>query len=657
MKSAISIVARKAGIPAFLVCLVCQGIFCQPGNTPLSQAPLGTVVKEGVRVDFRLEHLDIVPNQAVFKEGDNVRFSFQISDTATNRPISGAFPAAWMKLDETDELEADPKACREKIQTFLSGGIFGKPDLDLNAYYVLALNEDPTITVVDPLFGYGGSKLLALLQLHSRGKDWVLSKDKSRIFVSCPEAREIAVIETATWKISKFIASKFPPDRMVLQPDGHYLWVAYQEGPEGTVQHSGVLVVDPISLNTVANIPTGSGAHDIIIDDDNRRVFVSNYQQGSVSVINVGTLKKTGDILTDNGPGFMAWSTASQALYVTHQEAGTISCIDVEKMAVRHSMSAAVGVSRIRFAPGGRLGFAVNPKNDYLYIIDAASNRIIQRGVMESMPDQVVFSDELAYIRHRGSGTVLMVPLAAVGVEGKQIPVVDFPGGDNPPGKTPYPPLADGITPVPGGNSMIIANPLDESIYYYKEGMAAPMGNFSNYGHRPVAALVVDRSLKETSPGHYETIARLGAPGKYCLAFYSNAPKLGHCFELAVAGDGNIELARTIARQGSLKTTPLFTERYATVGKDFMVRFALHPHDKAEPVIGLKDVQLLFLTNSGQWNKRVYLSENEKVPGVYEAAIQFPMAGIYFLYVSSVSQGLDFNNTQYILMEVLKDAK
>ncbi len=656
MKSAIYMLARKAGIPAFLVCLVCKGLFCQTDNTPLSQAPLGTVIKDGVRVDFRLEHLDAIPAPGIFKEGDNVRFSFQISDTATKRPISGAFPAAWMKLDETADIAA-PEACREKIQTFLSGGIFGKADLDLNAYYVLALNEDPTITVVDPLFGYGGSKLLALLQLHSRGKDWVLSKDKRRIFVSCPDAREIAVIETATWKISRFIATKFPPDRMVMQPDGHYLWVACQEGPEGAAYQSGVLVLDPATLNVVADIPTGSGAHDIVIDDDNRHVFVSNYQQGTVSVLDVGALKKRGDIVTANGPGFMAWSTASQALYITHQEGGTISCIDIETMSVRHSIPAGAGVSRIRFAPGGRLGFAVNPKNDYLYILDAASNRVIQRGVMESMPDQVIFSDEIAYIRHRGSGTVLMVPLAAVGTEGKQIPVVDFPGGDNPPGKTPYPPLADGITPVPGGNSMVIANPLDESIYFYKEGMAAPMGNFSNYSHRPVAVMVVDRSLKETSPGRYETIARLGAPGKYCLAFYSNAPMLGHCFEVDVKGNGNIELARTIAKQGPLKTTPIFSERSAPVGKDMVLRFALHPHDKAEPVVGLKDVQLLYLTNSGQWSKRVSLSENEKVPGVYEAAIQFPMAGVYFLYVSCVSQGLDFNNTQYILMEALKDTK
>ena len=46
-------------------------------------------------------------------------------------------------------------------------------------------------------------------------------------------------------------------------------------------------------------------------------------------------------------------------------------------------------------------------------------------------------------------------------------------------------------------------------VYYYKEGMAAPMGSFSNYGRRPRAVRVVDRSLREQSPGIYRTEARL----------------------------------------------------------------------------------------------------------------------------------------------------
>lgn len=652
MKTTFPGLIKKAGLPAFLILF--GGLW--PSDGVWGQGLPQQAVKDGIRVEFDLEHLTPGLSSRAFQEGENVRFTFRISDTATGRPVSGAYPAAWMELDESPDA-ASEKKCTEKIQTFLGGGIFGRADLDLNVYYVIALNEDPTISVVDPIFGYGGSKLLAMISLHARGKDWALSRDKSRIFISTPESREIAVVETNAWEISRFLSFDNLPDRTVLQPDGHYLWVAYQAAPGDPAGSSGVAVIDPASLEIKALIPTGAGAHDVVIDDDNRYAFVSNYDEATVTVIDIGTLEKKADIPTAEGPGFMAWSKASRILYVAHQTDGSVSCIDVNKMTVRSRAAAGAGITRIRFAPDGRLGFIVNPVNNYLYILDAATDKIIQKGVVETAPDQVVFSDQLAYIRHRGSETVLMAPLAAVGQEGKPIPVVDFPGGDNPPGATEFPPLAEGIVQAPGANAVVIANPLDESIYFYKEGMAAPMGSFSNYGHRPLAVMVLDRSLKETTPGCYQTIAKLGRPGKYSLAFFMDAPRIGHCFEVEIAGEGDFALQRIIAEQGPLKITPLFTERTASVGADVTLRFALHPHDKAAPITGLTDVQLLYLTHSGQWSKRVALSEHAKVAGVYEATIQFPYPGLYFIYVSAVSQNLSFNNPQYILMNVADSHK
>ena len=61
-----------------------------------------------------------------------------------------------------------------KAATFLSGSLFSQPALDLNVYHVLALNADPSLTVVDPRFGFGGSQLLALVPLPARGEDWAL---------------------------------------------------------------------------------------------------------------------------------------------------------------------------------------------------------------------------------------------------------------------------------------------------------------------------------------------------------------------------------------------------------------------------------------------------------------------------------------------------
>ena len=85
--------------------------------------------------------------------------------------------------------------------------------------------------------------------------------------------------------------------------------------------------------------------------------------------------------------------------------------------------------SQIPRLPGGRLAFVVHPAKNQVHILDSASNRIVQTADVEAEPDQVAFSEELAYVRHRGSEIVLMIPLKAVGEPGRPVPLVDFTGG------------------------------------------------------------------------------------------------------------------------------------------------------------------------------------------------------------------------------------
>jgi hypothetical protein len=64
----------------------------------------------------------------------------------------------------------------------------------------------------------------------------------------------------------------------------------------------------------------------------------------------------------------------------------------------------------------------------------------------------------------------------------------------------------------------------DREIYYYQEGLAAPMGSFSNYKRQPRAVMVVRRDLRERQPGVYETNVELGRPGAYDLVFRLDRP-------------------------------------------------------------------------------------------------------------------------------------
>ena len=588
------------------------------------------VVQEGIALELTVQPVNGKPGPVV--EGQDARVSFKITDTLTGNPLTGLYPGAWM--DRTHRSEA-PADCKKKVEAFIGGSILSRPALDLNVYYVLALNEDATVSVVDPLFGFGSSKLLTMVFLRSPGEDWALSQDGERLFVSMPDSNRVAVVDTASWKVLTEIETGPHPRRLGLQPDGQYLWAAGD---------SGVTVMDARELRKVAEIATGAGDHDLVFSDDSRFAFVTNEKGGTVSVLDVVKLAKLRDVPVGAKPVSLAWSTQAKAAYVSSAGAGTIAAVNGESPKALAVIAAGPGLGRIRFAPGGRLAFVVQPSENVVHIVDAASNRLVQTADVEADPDQVTFSDELAYVRHRGSETVLMIPLKTVGEPGRPVPVVDFPGGQNPPGRSSKPTPADGIVQAAGATAVLVANAEDKAIYFYKEGMAAPMGHFQNYGKQPRAVLVVDRSLREVRPGVYETTAKMTGAGDYELAVFLDSPKMVQCFPVKLTEDP----ALAASRKPLLDVRPMIEKTEVGVGEDVAVQFRLSDPVSGEPKTGLSDVRVLTFLSPGIWQQRQWATEVEK--GLYQIRFKPPEAGVYFVFLEVASAGITFQKSQYLAL-------
>jgi YVTN family beta-propeller protein len=601
------------------------------------------VVKEGLSIELSVKPVDGTDRPVL--EGDFARVRLEVKDNLSGAPVSKIYPGAWMDREGNAMGEPETADCKKKVESFIGGSILSRPELDLNVYYVLSLNEDATISVVDPLFGYGTSKLLTMVFLKSPGEDWALTPDSNRLFVSMPDSDRVAVVESTDWKVVYEIETPAKPRRLGLQPDGQYLWVAY-DGSQGVP--SGVRVVDTRSLRKVADIPTGQGAHDIAFSDDSRFAFVTNETDGTVSVIDVARLAEVRDVPVGARPTSIAWSTQARAAYVVATGAGRIAAVDAEKAEPRAVVAAEPGIGRIRFAPGGRLAFVVHPEKNTVHIIDAASNRLIQTADMEAGPDQVTFSDELAYVRHKGSETVLMIPLKTVGEEGRPVAVVDFPGGEHPPGRMARPTPADGIVQAPGATAVLVANPEDKVIYYYKEGMAAPMGHFQNYGKVPRAALVVDRSLREVQPGVYETVAQMSRAGRYDLALWVDSPRLIHCFPLELAE--NPKLAA--ARRPALGVEMRMEKTTVAAGQETAVRFRLSDSQSGAAKTGLEDVRVLTFLSPGIWQQRHWAQHVGD--GLYEIRFTPPEEGLYYVFVEVASQGLALQKSPFLVLTAEK---
>lgn len=587
-------------------------------------------VVEGLTLDLGVERVE--GGAAPLQEGDTVRVRLRVTE-ATGAPVSRLYPAGWMDRHPEPSGGAAGGTCKEKVQSFLGGSLLSRPEVDLNVYFVLTLNRDATISVVDPLFGFGGSRLLTLVFLEKPGFDWVLARDGRTLWVSQPEADRVAVIDTASWKVIDRL--EMPrPERLGLQPDGHYLWVG-----TGT----GVTVIETARRAVAARIPTGAGPHDLAFSDDNRWAWVANAGAGTVSRIDIRTLTRERDVATGREPVSLAWSEKARTLWVAHRGDGAIVALD-ERHEIAVRLAAAPGLAHLRVSPDGRLALAVNPEKDEVHVIDTASRRMVQTGDLEDRPDRITFSDELAYIRHQGSETVLMIPWQQLGKPGAPVPVVDFPGGQSPPGAEAAV-AADGIVAAPGATAVLVANPKDDAVYYYKEGMAAPMGHFKGYGRHPRAALALDRSLREVEPGVYETITQLGRAGRYDLAFFANAPRLVHCFGFDVA-------ARPAEHAvGKVRIEPLDPPRTLPTGEPRPLRFRLTDPTTGRPATGIADLTAYTFLAPGTRQTRRPMREVE--PGLYEAIFQAVEAGVWYVFLESADLGLEARKSAGLMLEAV----
>lgn len=592
------------------------------------------IVEQGIAIEFTADPL--APNAKTIRAAEDVNVRFKVTDTTTGTPVKGLGLSAWINMRPKDK-PTEPAQCREKIQSYLTGSLRMRPDVDLNSYYVLALNKSADISVIDPLLGFGGSKLLTLVMMKSPGEDWLLTRDGEKLFVTLPLINQVAVINTRTWKVTNYVETGVKPTRIVEQPDQQYIWVA-NEGDDKT---GGVTVIETATLKVAAKIPTGAGMHDLVLSDDNRFAFVSNRESGTVSIIDVHTLAKLQDVKVGPGPVSMSLSKLSKALYVASEGDGTVTVIEGQSHQVLAQMKTKPGARSVRFAPGGRYGFVLNTKESTVSIFDAASNRILHEVVTGKSPDQIMFSETFAFVRSLETENVEMLRLGTIG---KEVDVTEFPGGQGLPGKGSAPIRADSIVLAPEGNAVIVANPVDKVLYYYSEGMAAPMGNFQNYRREPLAVLIVDRSLREIQPGVYSTTIKLPASGRYDVAFLNDSPRVAHCFE--IGAEVNPSLKET--PQVALSIEHQVKERKFSAKEEFVFRFKLIDTATGDPKSDLKDVRVLTFLSPGVWQRRDIAKSIGD--GVYELKINVPEAGVYMLFVESTSMGVRFIDLPYLML-------
>ncbi|MEO7712606.1 MAG: YncE family protein [Gemmatimonadaceae bacterium] len=640
-----------------------------PAKPALARTADGTVRRPAPAVSKRVVQngviLDVTMGRAVADSNDpailltheDLVLGLRLTDEKTGEPLAGREIGAWIDAG-VKSAGAAAASCKTRINQFVQGKLFPEgsikahADVDLNGYFLLTLNTTPNITVIDPVKGFGRTKLYTTVPLPAIGEDWALDDERGVLYVSLPSLNQLAVVNTADWKVARTIPTATLPGRLAMQPGTRNLWVMHS-GADATT----VTVIDLAEARTASTIKVGAGAHALAFSTDGQRAFVTNAASGTVTIIDAERLVRLAERKVGPHPVDVSYSAAARAAFVADAVSGAITRVDPVSFATRATVVLAPGLGIVRFPPqaGGRMGghaghtmavssadrsrygFVTNPSADRLYIFDATTGKVLRNEKIGDSPDKITFTQSFAYIRSLRSSTVSLISLDApvVGGLGR---LDHFEAGSAPPSEAKEIGVGAAIVSAPEMHDAVyVLNPKERMVYYYHymEGMPIPSGGVTTYGFQPKSVLVTRRVLRETAPGEYTATARLTARGTYDIVFLLDDPRVTGCVEVAIKA--NPAAYRT---RSPIEATLVDARSGMQVGEN-RLRFQLMDALSGQPRDSIPDLVAVTITPAG-WQARMLATRVGA--GLYEVVHPIPAPGNYYLSLLSASAGLRATN-------------
>jgi YVTN family beta-propeller protein len=153
----------------------------------------------------------------------------------------------------------------------------------------------------------------------------------------------------------------------VVSPDGTHLW-----NPD---YGSDIQIIDTAS-HAASMIPTTRYPTVVAFSPDGQSVYVSNYQDRSVTVIDVGTQKEVGTIPVGEKPWEIAFNPDGTRAYVTNVGTSTVSVIDTASKSVVATIPVGHAAAPIAVSADGRSIYVSSGSANTISVIDPATNTV-----------------------------------------------------------------------------------------------------------------------------------------------------------------------------------------------------------------------------------------------------------------------------------------
>jgi YVTN family beta-propeller protein len=177
--------------------------------------------------------------------------------------------------------------------------------------------------------------------------------------------------------------------------------------------------IDPVSLDTIATVPTGRQPHEMVVDPRARRVYVSDYgtrkEPGrTVTVIDIERKEAGGaiDLGDHSAPHGLALAPDGRSLYVTCEGSQSLLRISLPEGEVEWAVRTDREISHmVAITPDGRKAYVSNVGSGSVTVIDTEARRVLRHIGTGDQPEGIDVSPDgrEVWVGNRKSGTISVI--------------------------------------------------------------------------------------------------------------------------------------------------------------------------------------------------------------------------------------------------------
>lgn len=199
---------------------------------------------------------------------------------------------------------------------------------------------------------------------------------------SPPDSEEMArgrmlIFDAATMSVENVVDIEVghEPAHVIIDPQGRLAYVT--NGEDGTLS-----VVDVAQRKVIREIKTGKSPHGLRMSPDEREVYVANTGDDSVSVIDVSLAKEVARIPVGNAPAQVGFMPDGLRVYVSSTVENSVAVVDTKQRTRIATIPVGRKPIQVFATPDGRFVYVANegaPDNpdNRTSVIDTATNSVV----------------------------------------------------------------------------------------------------------------------------------------------------------------------------------------------------------------------------------------------------------------------------------------